>query len=378
MSITFNNYESWFLDYHEGKLNEDQKEMVLLFLEQNAKLLEEFNAFDNTFVLTENFVLFEGKENLKAPEASDFDTLFVAYIENELNPEQKKKTNELIRGNKKLSEEFSLFKKTVLKPDMSIRFTGKKKLKKGNKGVIRFMYYTGAVAAAACVLFFSLNFSDWFKPNNPGNTITHQSSDTIKSKNNNHNLLNLEPIQIVEEIKKENKFEKENKNSFSIANLIQENNNKRNPDTKHPMEVKELIKTPMLSEEKASLAVNNIHEGNALKDTVIEEQNDILFASNSNAAVFEKDPEKTEPANEFLTPKEMVIQRIRSITSIEQPGEGNSGKISFWEIADVGSYGISKLTGKKFKVSGGTNNKGEVASFAIVSDRFGFSHSTSK
>ena len=45
--ITRNNYEVFFLDYHEGLLSGEQMAEVILFLEKNEDLMEEFYSFEN-------------------------------------------------------------------------------------------------------------------------------------------------------------------------------------------------------------------------------------------------------------------------------------------------------------------------------------------
>lgn len=46
MNINRSNYESWFLDYHEGTLTPGQAEELFAFLDAHADLREEFEAFE--------------------------------------------------------------------------------------------------------------------------------------------------------------------------------------------------------------------------------------------------------------------------------------------------------------------------------------------
>jgi len=48
--INRHNYEEFFLDYHEGNLSGEQKAMVILFVESNDDLLEEFYTFKNVLL----------------------------------------------------------------------------------------------------------------------------------------------------------------------------------------------------------------------------------------------------------------------------------------------------------------------------------------
>ena len=47
MDISRNNYESWFLDYLDGRLNAAEEEILLSFLEFNQDLRTELGGFEN-------------------------------------------------------------------------------------------------------------------------------------------------------------------------------------------------------------------------------------------------------------------------------------------------------------------------------------------
>ncbi|MDQ3191963.1 MAG: hypothetical protein M3Q58_10245 [Bacteroidota bacterium] len=371
MSIFLNNYESWFLDYHEGNLNENQKELLFRFLEQNPKFLEEFNSFDNTIVINENFASLETKEQLKAPQANNFDELLIAYLEDNLNDQEKKKIEELINNNKKIEADFSLFKKTLLSPDLSIVYPKKKNLKKEKRGVIRLMYYA-SVAAAACFLFFIINMNGLFQFNNSENQIVNGSSDSLKSKNISLANTIKEPIQLPEEIK-------EQKNeSIEIAEIKEKKIKKAAKILTKEEEYKEQekVKQPLLSEEKSSLAIYTKTE-----DLISESQNEIPNETliSSNQALIDTTSKSTKENEKFLTPKELLLQHLKNAIAIIPDKEiENSNKLSLWEIADAGTNNISKITGRELKISRELNEKGSVSLFAIITDRFEFSHSSSK
>ena len=61
MNINKNNYEAFFLDYHEGNLSPQQVADLLLFIEQHPELEEEFESFENFSIADNNTFNFENK-----------------------------------------------------------------------------------------------------------------------------------------------------------------------------------------------------------------------------------------------------------------------------------------------------------------------------
>ena len=64
MSININNYEIYFIDYFDGNLPEEVVAELMLFLEANAELKEEFESFEN-INLTQDKIVFEDKSSIK-------------------------------------------------------------------------------------------------------------------------------------------------------------------------------------------------------------------------------------------------------------------------------------------------------------------------
>ena len=64
MEINRNNYEIFFLDYHEGNLSAQQQAKLFIFLEQHPDLKNEFESFDLVKLPSIN-IFFEEKNSLK-------------------------------------------------------------------------------------------------------------------------------------------------------------------------------------------------------------------------------------------------------------------------------------------------------------------------
>ena len=63
MIINQHNYESILIDYFDGVLSEDERHEVMLFLDKNPEIAEQFEDFENT-VLSPEEIIFENKDNI--------------------------------------------------------------------------------------------------------------------------------------------------------------------------------------------------------------------------------------------------------------------------------------------------------------------------
>jgi len=65
MKINRDNYEEYFLDYHEGQLSPDMVEEVLRFVENNPDLKQVFVDFETVSLIADQDIVFETKSLLK-------------------------------------------------------------------------------------------------------------------------------------------------------------------------------------------------------------------------------------------------------------------------------------------------------------------------
>jgi hypothetical protein len=170
MKITRDNYESFFLDYLEGNLEENMIDQFLDFLELNPDLKEELNLFDN-IPLPKEAVEFPGKKTLYrySPNVS-FDRKAVAYLEGDLNEQERRSFEASLARDARLKQEYALYEKTRIAPDPTIRFEHKEKLYR-KSGTILLINWVGRAAALLILLFgvYSL-FQKGQETNIPGAT----------------------------------------------------------------------------------------------------------------------------------------------------------------------------------------------------------------
>lgn len=165
MEITRDNYEIYFLDFFEKKLNPTQMEELMLFLEENPDLKKEFGDFEMITITDKSQINFPFKKNLLkntlAINESNYQDYMVALIEGQLNQNEIDELNSFVSRNPKLLKELDAFRNTILKPDVSVKFPHKNKLKHYN--ILSFHYsanirYALAAAAASVAVIIGLFF----------------------------------------------------------------------------------------------------------------------------------------------------------------------------------------------------------------------------
>ena len=108
--INIENYEAFLLDYMEGNISTEDLVALQIFAAQHPHLNIDLNDMELVELNSDN-ALFEGKNDLKKVS----DQQFVAYIENELNAEEKKNVEALCNLNPALATELKLYKKIIQK-----------------------------------------------------------------------------------------------------------------------------------------------------------------------------------------------------------------------------------------------------------------------
>ncbi|MFL5764656.1 MAG: hypothetical protein ACJ77K_11995 [Bacteroidia bacterium] len=131
MNINKNNYEAFFLDYHEGNLSPQEVAELLLFLEQHPELKEDFESFENITLYDLNPISFEDKSGLKREiNEENREDWFIRSVEGKLDEKEEKLLSEFLINYPRYSVELELFKKTILPIDTGIIFENKQSLKK--------------------------------------------------------------------------------------------------------------------------------------------------------------------------------------------------------------------------------------------------------
>ena len=138
MKINRENYEAYFLDYHEGQLSPDMVEEVLYFVEQNPDLKNEFDEFEAVSLVMEQEITFEKKSSLKKNQVFatlqvnelNYEEYLVGETEGLLNTDQIASLDEFISINPQFEIDRRLYALTHLTPEIGFVFEAKESLKK--------------------------------------------------------------------------------------------------------------------------------------------------------------------------------------------------------------------------------------------------------
>jgi len=160
MTINRLNYELFLVDYLDGKLDPFLVAELLIFLEQNPDIKEEYDGIQNS-VLEKEAITFPNKSILKKKSFSkngiddELAYLCISSVENLLSEEEQNLLNKKIYDDVSLKKELLLFDKTVTVADQSIIFKSKSRLKRTSIVPIRqssYKVYVGVAASIALLI----------------------------------------------------------------------------------------------------------------------------------------------------------------------------------------------------------------------------------
>jgi len=322
MKITRDNYESFFMDYLEGNLQENLIDQFLDFLNQNPDLKEELHLFEDVN-LPEEHVVFQEKTQLyknQADENRRLENSVVAYLEGDLDVAENKAFEAYLAVHPELKKEYHLFAKTRLVPDSGIRYPHKQKLYR-KPGYSIVLDWTARVAAVL-VLIWGINS-------------LYQSGNEVNQEKVNAELAELNPKpeppvkkmetkEKVQEAEVQVKVEPE-----KVSKPIKTNRNQTNsqPEGKRLVEPK--------SVEPNITALAEISPINARLELVAVENQ--LAVKHSINVLKINDPVNPIGVEEFLA------SRVKKV--------GNEGLLSAQRIARLGLNLASELSGERIEYS---------------------------
>ncbi|MCL6101943.1 MAG: hypothetical protein M1292_05550 [Bacteroidetes bacterium] len=153
MKINSDNYEIWFLDYLEGRLDQQGQEEVRLFLKQNPGLASGLEAFMPVLSMDAK-LLYPDKGRLKKEKYDDpayFETTAIAAMEGDLAEEERVLFMKWLAKKPGQQEFVRRLNSCKLHPDYRISFPGRDKLKKKSFVLNNWI----RVAAVAAILLFA-------------------------------------------------------------------------------------------------------------------------------------------------------------------------------------------------------------------------------
>jgi hypothetical protein len=138
MKISRDNYEAYFLDYHEGNLSPEMMGEVLVFVGQNPDLKEEFEEFENVSLVPDDLHLYTEKDFLKKNPGiftgpitlANIEEYLVAETEGLLSADILAELDEFIVSNPQFEKDRRIYSHTRLVAESQIVYRQKNILKR--------------------------------------------------------------------------------------------------------------------------------------------------------------------------------------------------------------------------------------------------------
>lgn len=161
MAVNENNYEAYFIDYHEGNLSIEEEAALMAFLKSHPDLKCELDDFEMMALQPDDSVTYNNKDGIKAKALSsvptESDEMLIAYLEGDLTGDEKAEAESILAENKKVAATMAIFEKSKLAADLLITHPDKSSLKK-KTGVFALAPWTGYAAAAIIIILLGLTF----------------------------------------------------------------------------------------------------------------------------------------------------------------------------------------------------------------------------
>ena len=370
MKINRNNYEQYFIDHLDGRLDTSLAEEFNQFLKDNPDLNEELENFEPIDVNLQDLFIYTDKEKLKKAvvtangqiNSENYNAYFIAATEGDLTSAEEEEVKAFIKLNPHLQATFELFKISRLSPDQSAVFPNKSSLKK-----YPFLYFKTwykpigvAVAAGIILLFGILNILRPTKIEAPPveraeipSAIKRDKIRTIKL-NYEYPALTSRNYQIfavhTEEIMPIERLSKMTTIKVPIASFL--------ASLSYPIPN---INTLVAKDEYDFLA----------KELMIKEE--LLMASFG-----EPDPNSREKIEKALWAKSFGKQKRRKSREENFGDELKKPKVNLWTLASIGIESFNAFTGSNVNIERQPNKEGEKNKYILVNGNLSTTEITDK
>lgn len=359
------NYELFVLDYLDGKLSPGDSELFARFLNDHPDILEEVMNIEQMRLLPGD-IPYPDKDLLKKiskvesinVSLAEFSNYCVAYLEDDLSLSEKKDFEGYLEENPHKKEELESFRKVYLKPDMSIEFISKSKLKKLTISQRRIRTISIISSSAAILILAMILAKPGFNTFKQLITGRYQSGDTRNEITSaDDNLMENEkelPVQLNEPDSREQRKE------YNVQNIsgIQPEDIKVDAGNQsihvENLGAHEKIELNQISSLMAYIEVQPPH----LPDR-------LLTFSQRNS-------ENSIRSEEYLTLIEFTEKRLIK-DFIQKTDDQQEDHLTLWDLAYAGFNNLDKITESNYELNREINQNGSIKRIIVETPLIGFS-----
>lgn len=381
MEINRTNYEVFVIDYLDNRLDPVQTAELLLFLENNPDLKEDFEELKAISVTPAASEVYGFKELLIQPSDKDANELndtnyshyFVAYLEGDLSNEGMEKITAFLHANPQLQSEFNLFASCRLTADKKIKFPAPEVLKVKTKSA--FIRYYLATGIAASILLLGTVYlrltpeTDDSLEKSLRNAVEMQmSSDGESETTSPAKRETSDPALKTEE--KTTVRSQTTGNSQTFRSQAKETI----PAVKPAVRTEKSPAAPVRKLDRKPMFMNNtpIVANTGERNFYSGLYEDISLAQELSLSNLEEKEEAL--ANQEKHPEKIGnVKAGRIINSVissgEQLAEQLPQNMNGWLIADIGIKGFNLLTNKNYTINRSLSNKGSIKALKIEEEK---------
>jgi len=346
MKINKYNYEVFLIDYLDGTLNPSLTGELIVFLEQNPELKNQFDGLEDV-VLVNEAIPYPNKADLKKKSflrngiENESEYLFIASIEGEISDEEKYRLDAIVNQNHTRNLDLLIYQKTIIKPSDSIVFPNKVKLKRSTIIPLRYSTLKRSIGIAASVgLLLSIYTI--------GKILVNTNPSHVLKKNDVVASVNSILIKPKKELLLNNQSSLAKSHDFVLTK-----------------------KTPKIHIKSNKLGTN-IGSQTTRKEEPIPAK---LLSINSKKIVVEKVTQ-----NEEIMGLVASYPRHNSFSVIDKNGYADNGtnksgirEIGFFEILQYGIQSFGKLMGKDIHLNAKKDKNGIIEKLSFESSLIAFS-----
>ncbi|MES2380500.1 MAG: hypothetical protein V4538_05620 [Bacteroidota bacterium] len=391
MEINKDNYEAILIDYLDGNLNKQEEAMLLLFLENNPAINEEFSLLKEANLSIPEEPLFSfNKETLKKPtqiKVNEYHNAIISHIEGNLTQKEELQLLHDIEAYPELKKEYNLFTKTKLDLADKLIFQDKESLKKKSARIIPLYFKVASMAAIFIAIFFLFVTNSNTKEDNALATNEEELAKVNKKEDSIKNVINrksdVEKQLIYEQDKQMVAFGGINpaaaQKSTKKAPAVNTINPKQPTNTKKSTKENPLnnnntnqsvqpIKPVKIIAENNIADINKIIPNQSMVNTAID-TNKIMIAENNNQFLANNSVPVRKQVDISAYIKEQMRYTAQSeVIPVNKP-ENVQENISFIESVGLNMLALyNKVAKKEVKVKKTYNEDGEVEKVRLVAN----------